>query len=110
MEMLWPAPLRSCSGATTQTSSASRRAMFSRIASPGALMPSSLVIRMRSQIGPFIGFLSAPSITWAVTGNFPADVRQQARALPDLQGIGIGCATVQGLLVDPLQDGRSPEQ
>src|SRR5262249_45945621 len=44
----WAAPLCSTSGATIQTSLDRLRAAFSRTASPGALMPSSLVTRMRA--------------------------------------------------------------
>src|SRR5262245_62064596 len=45
----WPAPLCSISGATTQTSRESARATFSNTLRPGALMPSSLVTRMRAR-------------------------------------------------------------
>src|SRR5690349_10974814 len=44
----WAAPLCSTSGATTQTSRDSERATRSSTLSPGALMPSSLVTRMRA--------------------------------------------------------------
>src|SRR5690348_17002133 len=43
----WLAPLCSCSGATTQTSSDRSRAICSRSLMPGASMPSSLEIRTR---------------------------------------------------------------
>src|SRR6266568_5032382 len=43
----WLAPLCSCSGATTQTSSESSRAIFSSTWMPGEAMPSSLEIRIR---------------------------------------------------------------
>src|SRR5947209_3424292 len=44
----WPAPLCSCSGATTQTSLHSERATSSKVRSPVALMPSSFEMRMRA--------------------------------------------------------------
>src|SRR6185437_70302 len=44
----WPAPLCSCSGATTQTSWHSERATVSRTRSPGASMPSSFEMRIRA--------------------------------------------------------------
>src|SRR5712691_6090217 len=43
----WLAPLCSCSGATTQTSSDRSRAIFSSTLMPGEAMPSSLEIRIR---------------------------------------------------------------
>src|SRR5258708_5113464 len=44
----WPAPLCSCSGATTQTSPHSERATVSSRLKPGASMPSSFEMRMRA--------------------------------------------------------------
>src|SRR5262249_2962855 len=43
----WLAPLCSCSGATTQTSSESSRAIFSKTWMPGERIPSSFEIRIR---------------------------------------------------------------
>src|SRR5260370_31460401 len=44
----WPAPLCSCSGATTQTSPHSERATVSSRLKPGASMPSSFEMSMRA--------------------------------------------------------------
>src|SRR5437763_4226038 len=44
----WPAPLCSCSGATTQTSLHSERATSSKVRSPVALIPSLFEMRMRA--------------------------------------------------------------
>src|SRR5438270_13860455 len=44
----WPAPLCSCSGATTQTSLQTERATSSKVRSPVASIPSSFERRMRA--------------------------------------------------------------
>src|SRR6185437_15545580 len=57
----WLAPLCSCSGATTHTSRLSWRATRSSSLSPGALMPSSLQMRMRARARSMPGGLRAGS-------------------------------------------------
>src|SRR6476661_6204037 len=72
----WPAPLWLNSGATTQTSLDSWVAISISASSPGALMPSSLVTRMRVRVRSLI-FTSAFSLGGAGDGRQPAHVGTQ---------------------------------
>src|SRR5688572_28523350 len=76
------APLWLVSGATTQTSLLSSRATRSRTRRPGALMPSSLVTRMR---GPLLGESACARAGASAIGAQPLppiEVRAQGRGDP----------------------------
>src|SRR5882757_7823037 len=85
-------PLWSCSGATTHTSRASSMAIRSRTSRPGASMPSSLVIRMRSSTVRLQNAVSDPIPQQSHTSAGIMAATGPRNLITDVPGILVGQA------------------